>query len=1388
MVTDRAKELAALSAIAATVGESLDLDEVLNDALDKTLQVMEVDVGGIYLLDDEAGVLTIASQRGLSPQFVAKIDDLRVGEGFSGRVAQVGQPLVVGDLSADPRLTRLAVREEGLHSLAVVPVSCRGKSLGTLFVCTYSYREFSDREVQLLTSIGHQIGVAIQNARLYAAQQRRAEEFRVISEVGRRITSIMAVDELLGEIARVLKETLGYYLVGIALIEGDELVFRAGAGAIWERKGFQPPRLKVGQEGITGWVAYSGEALLVPDVRKERRYYSLPESSEMRSELAVPLRTKDSVIGVLHVQSRRLNAFDQHDLTLMESLAHQAAMAIDNARLFEAEQKMRQEATLLVEMSKLISGTLDLDEVLRLTAEYAVDVFEVDCCCIFLRDEGRGTLRAAVHTGFDHPAAATITDAEFMPSETFQQMILERLRPLIVEDVPSQPYLSPADLLDVQSALVVPIEVGGRSLGAVQLGIHAPKRRRFTAAEGELALAMANQAAVAIENADLFDAEQRRAEQFRVISEVGRRVTSIFDEYEILQQIVRLVKDTLGYHQVAIGLTEGDELVFNTAAGPFWEDLASEPLHIKIGQEGISGWVAQSGESLLVPDVSQEPRYYRTPGDIKTKSELVVPLRTKDAVIGVMAVSSEYLDGFDETDLAVLQSLAHQAALAVENARLFVAQQRRAEQFRVISEVGRRITSIMAVNDLLRQMTRLIREAFDYHGVGIGLIEDDNLVFRAGAGSFWDDSGFEPLSLRVGRDGITGWVAETGEPLLVPDVSQEPRYYGPPYAQAQRTRSELAVPLKAKGIVMGVLDVESDRLDAFDESDLVVLQSLANQAAIAIDNARLFDAEQRRAEQFWVISAVGRQITSILDIDEVLVEVVRLIQRAFDYDHVAIALIEVDEAIYQVGAGALWDDPEFDFRPRRLQVGLEGITGWVAAKGEPLLVRDVRQEPRYVWMEGSNTRSELAVPIKVKGETIGVLDVQSERLDAFDESDLAVLQSLAHQAGIAIQNARLFKAEARRAEQFRVISEVGRRITSILAIDELLDEMARLIQEAFDYYLVEIGLIEGDQLMFKTRAGRDLGPDFQKFQLKVDRRSVTGWVAATGEPLRIPDVSRDARYVRVTATQTCSEVAVPVKVKEKIIGVLNVESDRRDAFDESDVVVLQSLANQAAVAIENARHYEQAQRVATLEERQRLARELHDAVTQTLFSASLISEALPAVWQIDQGEGRQLLTELQQLSRGALAEMRTLLMELRPTALTEANLGDLLRQLAEASTGRTGLPVRVTVEGAYAPPADVHVALYRIAQEALNNVVKHARASQVDIRLDCRSAPSPEQRRRVELCVNDDGRGFDPSRVPPDRLGLGIIRERAQAIGATLRIESQPQRGSQVLVVWESEE
>jgi sigma-B regulation protein RsbU (phosphoserine phosphatase) len=289
---------------------------------------------------DDAGVLRVAAHKGLSAELVEGTDNLVVGEGFSGRVVQTGEPLVVGDLATDPRLTRPVVRESGFRFVAIAPLFSRAAVCGTLFVMTRGEAEFTQQDVELLCSIGVQIGVAIENARLFAAEQRRAEQFRLINQVGRELTLILDVNEVLGQVTRMIQKAFGYYHVAIGQVEGDEVVYRVGAGELWDDPAFQfkPARLKVGAEGFSGWVAASGESLLIPDVSKDSRYVWM-RGSRTRSELTVPIIVKGQVIGVLDVQSDRLSAFDDTDLAVLQSLAHQVGAAIENARLYEQGQR-----------------------------------------------------------------------------------------------------------------------------------------------------------------------------------------------------------------------------------------------------------------------------------------------------------------------------------------------------------------------------------------------------------------------------------------------------------------------------------------------------------------------------------------------------------------------------------------------------------------------------------------------------------------------------------------------------------------------------------------------------------------------------------------------------------------------------------------------------------------------------------------------------------------------------------------------------------------------------------------------------------------------------------------------------------------------------------------
>ena len=254
-------------------------------------------------------------------------------------------------------------------------------------------------------------------------------------------------------------------------------------------------------------------------------------------------------------------------------------------------------------------------------------------------------------------------------------------------------------------------------------------------------------------------------------------------------------------------------------------------------------------------------------------------------------------------------------------------------------------------------------------------------------------------------------------------------------------------------------------------------------------------------------------------------------------------------------------------------------------------------------------------------------------------------------------------------------------------------------------------------------------------------------------------------------------LAVPLVARQNLYGAIALYYRQPRRFNDQDISIARSFGDQAALAIENARLREQLERSAVAAERSRLARDLHDSVTQSLFAASLKAEALHRRREMAPNEAQQGLDDLRRLTRGALAQMRTLLLEMRPAALAEAPLEDLLAHLVQAAEGRAHTSVKLTITGRLPPRPEVSVAFYRIAEEALNNIVRHAKARRAWVNLT--SEPG-----HVKLVVRDNGRGFDTSCVRPDQLGLGIMRERAESVGARLAIESLPRHGTVITTEW----
>jgi PAS domain S-box-containing protein len=398
--------------------------------------------------------------------------------------------------------------------------------------------------------------------------------------------------------------------------------------------------------------------------------------------------------------------------------------------------------------------------------------------------------------------------------------------------------------------------------------------------------------------------------------------------------------------------------------------------------------------------------------------------------------------------------------------------------------------------------------------------------------------------------------------------------------------------------------------------------------------------------------------------------------------------------------------------------------------------------------------------------------------------------------------------ERRRAEEaLSTLLEISRQVALTLQLEPLLYLVLDQLKTVVDYDDATIFKLEDETLNALAHRGTVPQEAILQQGFSLEQAPFGSQLIFDQQTVIIPDVYGDTPlaqdFQRVTGArletlygQVRSWMGVPLSIKDQVMGLLTLKHSEPARYTSEQAGLVRAFASQAAVAIENHRLYEQAQSLAAREERQRLARDLHDAVSQTLFSASLAAEVLPRLWERKPEEGQRCLEEIRHLTRGALVEMRTLLLELRPSGLLEVGLDDLLRQLAEATSSRAQVPVDLTIDGECPMAPDVQVTLYRIAQEALNNIVKHAGASRAAVSLRCGGSPSSPpssppmggieggRRGGIELCIEDDGCGFDPQAAPADRLGLRIMHERAAAIGADIRIESEIGHGTQLEVIW----
>ncbi|HQF69963.1 MAG TPA: GAF domain-containing protein, partial [Promineifilum sp.] len=577
-----------------------------------------------------------------------------------------------------------------------------------------------------------------------------------------------------------------------------------------------------------------------------------------------------------------------------------------------------------------------------------------------------------------------------------------------------------------------------------------------------------------------------------------------------------------------------------------------------------------------------------------------------------------------------------------------------------------------------------------------------------------------------------------------------------------------------------------------DEIETLAEQFNHMSAELQSSYAQLEQRVADRTRELQTVLEISRQVASTLDLSPLLTQILDRLRAVVDFRFARLFIMEGDTPVLLEERGEDVDLADFYY--------LAGMpeTEAMLARGEPLLLADTSQESpavlhlRRVAIEQGNADimdsigSILSLPLMAREQRVGIMTLVHGERGYYTPTRVGVAMAFAAQAAVAVENARLFAAEAERITQLRVINQVSQSIAGILDLDGLLRETAALIHERFGYYHVGIGLVEGDEVVYRAGAGQLVSPKgeilFSPSRLRVGKDGLTGRAAGTGLVMISPDVSRDRRYVPLVGLDTRSEVVVPIKSKEVVIGVLDIQSETLNAFDESDVDLLRALANQLAVAIENARLYEQAGQLAALEERQKLARELHDSVSQALYGIALgartahtVVDRTAAIDDDTRGKLTEPLDYVLAQANAGMAEMRALIFELRPESLQTEGLVAALRKQTAALSARHQIPVTTEFgPEPNVPPAQKEM-LYRVAQEAMHNIVKHARATAAEVRLVSENG-------RVVMEVCDDGQGFDMSQEFPGHLGLKSMRERVERGGGLLTIASAPAGGTRVMV------
>jgi GAF domain-containing protein/CheY-like chemotaxis protein len=1140
----------------------------------------------VWIHDSATQELRALGSFGIEPpakRMLANLDTIPCGHGVIGYVFESGTPVYIADVQQDPRwVNRQSAREAGLRGYAGLPLIAGERIVGVLSILFGRRRQFTAEETEFMRLLADQAAIAIGSARRVGDEQARHAQLDALLDINKRIGAAESTDALLQAIAEEAARLLEVDNAGFRLVEGDDLVVAGLSGAAAET--MLRPRIKLG-ESLSGRVVHEGRPLTIsiteaPELLPEHR--AADERLGYTHWLGVPVLAGQRVIGVFAFRARR--AFTAKDQELAEALAAQAAVALEQTRLYREAQRQAERMRALADVERLLSETLDPDIVAQRIADSVRTLLEAMVSAVYRLEPETGQLVAIADSG--NVSAGLRAQGTLLRGEGVAGLAVRERRTVLTPDVLSDPAITLTSELRARversayrSVMAVPLRVHDRVIGA--LGVTDRPGRDFGPEDVRLAEAFAAQAALALENARLYSLEAARRAQIETLAEVEREFAAELN----LDRLLGLVIDRASRLFAADGVIH---LVNHEGAlvPCAWSDRARFDRQVVLGH-GVTGSCAAERRGLLLNDYATSP--YALPDYVALGFTrfLAHPLHLGDRFLGVITLSRIGGEApfFTPDDLAVLESLATQAAIAIDNARLHEVLEARTKRLHTLATVNRIVSSSLDTGEVLRTIARAAAELMGGPIVAFWIADENARTLRIGAFSDEIAGADFPVSTLAFGEGAAGWIATHRRPLDIADVGADERIQAKTWISRHGIASFFGVPLVLQDSLLGVLALLGRAPLHFTPDEESLLESFAAQAAIALQHARLYSDTTRRLDETRSLLEVAEILNSTLDPRQLLKRVAIKIAQVCQVDRCTIERGEGQRLVPLTSqfADGHADPAMWEAFVRRAPYAPADVPARCRAMEtrRPVIVEDATNQAEQLpseWVETFRQKSCLFVPLIHQDQIIGLLTLDyCERVTPFQPSQVALAAAIAGQLALALETTRLYAEAQERLRETTTLLAVGQVLSQATALDEMMRRLAREVGRTFSADTVGAYVLDEKGETLRAVAGyhvpEQLREWFLTHPITVGRlpRLLDDWQA--GRAVWSSDTEHDERFDRDWVGQLPPHAVMlaPTRVRGKSMGaLLLVWWSTGRQFPPAEVRLLEGVAAQVGLALENA--------------------------------------------------------------------------------------------------------------------------------------------------------------------------------------------------------------------------